>query len=55
MIFSIIVACVIAFAAIVCYASCCAASRADRQTEEYFYLKMQETDADRKNENLKNE
>ena len=55
MIFSIIVAIAIAFAVIVCYASCCAASRADRQTEEYFYLKMQETDADRKNENLKNE
>lgn len=48
MIFSIIIACVIAFAAIVCYASCCAAARVDRQSEAYFYLKMQETDADRK-------
>ena len=55
MIFSIIVACVIAFAAIVCYSSCVAAGRADRQSEEYFYLKMQEMDAERRNENLKNE
>lgn len=55
MITGIIVATVIAFAAIVCYASCCAASRADRQSEAYFYLKMQERDAERKNENLKNE
>lgn len=55
MIFSIIVVSVIAFAAIVCYASCCAASRADRQSEAYFYLKMQEKDAERRNENLKNE
>lgn len=50
MIFSIIVAGVFVFAAIVCYASCCAAARADRQTEEYFALK----EAERKNENLKN-
>lgn len=55
MIFSIIVAIVVAFATIVCYASCVAASRADRQSEEYFYLKMQESDAERRNENLKNE
>ena len=46
MIFSIIVASVFVFGALVCYASCSAASRADRQSEEYFYLKMQE----RKNE-----
>lgn len=55
MIFSIIIACVFAFAALVCYASCSAASHADRQSEEYFYLKMQEMDAERRNENLKNE
>lgn len=50
MIFSIIVACVIAFAAIICYASCVAAGRADRQSEEYFALK----EAERRSENLKN-
>ena len=55
MIFSIIVAIAIAFAAIICYSSCVAASRADRQSEEYYYLKMQEMEAKRKNENLKNE
>ena len=55
MIFSIIVACVIAFAALACYASCAAAGRADKQSEEYYYLKMQEMEAKRKNENLKNE
>ena len=43
------------FGALVCYASCCAAARADRQSEEYFYLKMQEMEAERKNENLKNQ
>lgn len=51
MIFSIIVAIVIAFAAIICYSSCVAASRADRQSEEYFALK----EAERRSENLKNE
>ena len=55
MITGIIVAIAVLFAALVAYASCCAAARADRQSEAYFYLKMQETDADRKNENLKNE
>ena len=55
MIFSIIVAVVFAFGALVCYASCAAAGRADRQSEAYFYLKMQEMEAKRKNENLKNE
>lgn len=55
MIFSIIVAIVIAFATIICYSSCVAASRADKQSEEYFYLKMQEKEAEKKNENLKNE
>ena len=55
MIFSIIVAVVFVFGALICYASCVAASRADRQSEEYFYLKMQEMDAERRNENLKNE
>ena len=53
MIFSIILAGVFVFAALVCYASCCAAARADRQSEEYFYLKMQEMDTKRKAENLK--
>ncbi len=51
MIFSIIVAIVFAFAAIICYASCCAAARADRQSEEYFLLKIQEKET----ENLKKE
>lgn len=55
MIFSIIVVSVFAFAALVCYASCAAAGRADKQSEEYYYLKMQETEAKRKNKNLKNE
>ena len=49
MIFSIIVAVVFAFAAIVCYASCCAASEADRMSEEYFALK----EAEKRSENLK--
>ena len=39
----------------VCYISCYAAARADRQSETYFYLKMQEMDAERRNENLKND
>lgn len=42
MVFSIIVAAVFVFGALVCYASCCVASRADRQSEEYFALKEQE-------------
>ena len=42
MIFSIIVASIFAFGALVCYASCSAAERADRQSEEYFALKEQE-------------
>ena len=46
MIFSIILAGVFVFGAFVCYASCCVAARADRQSEEYFALKEQE----RKNE-----
>ena len=54
MIFSIIIVSVFVFAALVCYASCCAAANADRQSEEYFYLKMQEMDAKRHSENLKN-
>ena len=49
--FTLIFIIAIAFAAIVCYASCCAAARADRQTEEYFALK----EAERRSENLKNE
>lgn len=55
MITGIIVAAVIAFAALAGYASCCAAARADRQSEAYFYLKMQEKEAKERNENLKNE
>ena len=51
MIFSIIVASVFAFAAIVCYASELAASRADKRSEEWFRLKIQENDADKRNEN----
>ena len=51
MIFSIIVAGIFVFGALVCYASCCAAARADRQTEEYFALK----EAERRSKNLKNE
>ena len=54
MIFSIIVAVVFAFGALVCYASCAAAGRADRQSEAYYYLKMQEKEAKKRNENLKN-
>ena len=55
MITGIIVAAVVAFAALAGYASCCAAARADRQSEAYFYLKMQEKEAQKRNENLKNE
>jgi hypothetical protein len=54
MIFAIIVAGVFVFGALICYASCAAAGRADRQSEAYFYLKMQEKEAEKKNENLKN-
>ena len=54
MIFAIIVAGVFLFGALAGYASCCAAARADRQSEAYFYLKMQEKEAQKKNENLKN-
>ena len=38
----IILAIVFLFGALICYASCCAAARADEQSEEYFLLKMQE-------------
>lgn len=51
MIFSIIVASIFVFGGLICYASCCAAARADRQTEEYFALK----EAKRRSENLKTE
>ena len=50
MIFGLILALVFLLGALVCYASCCAAARADHQTEEYFALK----EAERKTENLKN-
>ena len=49
MIFSIIIAAVFVFAAIVCYASCCASAKADRMSEEYFALK----EAEKRSENLK--
>ena len=49
MIFSIIIAAVFAFGAFICYASCCAAARADRMSEEYFALK----EAEKHSENLK--
>ena len=42
MIFSIILAGVFVFGALICYASCCVAADADRQSEEYFTLKEQE-------------
>ena len=51
MIFSIILAGVFVFGALICYASCCAAARADRQSEEYFALK----EVERRSKNLKNE
>ena len=54
MIFSIVVAGVFVFGALVGYASCVAAGRVD-QNAEYFYLKMQEKEAKKRNENLKNE
>lgn len=49
MIFSIILASVFVFGALVCYASCCAGAKADRQSEEYFALK----EAEKRSENLK--
>lgn len=51
--FSIIVAGVCLFAALVCYGSLTASTKDERQSEEYFYLKMQEMDVERRNENLK--
>ena len=50
MIFSIIIAIVFLFAALICYASCCAASRVDHMSEEYWQRKI----ADQQLENLKN-
>lgn len=38
----ILIAIVFAFSAIVCYSSCVAGARADRQSEEYFRLKEME-------------
>jgi len=49
--FSILVAAVFVLGALICYSSCCAASHADRQSEEYFRLKMQEKDAEKHNDN----
>lgn len=50
MMFSLVVAGIFVFGALVGYASCYAASRADRQSEEYFALK----EAERRRKNLKN-
>lgn len=55
MIFAIIVAGVFVFGALVCYASCAAAGRADRQSERYYYRKKLEKEAKKQSENLKNE
>lgn len=55
MIFSIIVASVFVFGGLVGYASCYVAARADRRSERYYYRKMQEKEAQRQKENLKNE
>ncbi len=43
------------FFGLIAYSCCCASARADEQSEAYFYLKMQEIDAERRNENLKND
>ena len=50
MIFSIIIAIVFLFGALVCYASFCVAANADRMSEEYWQRKI----ADQQLENLKN-
>ena len=55
MIFAIIVAGVFVFGALVCYASCAAAGRADERSERYYHRKMMEKEAEKRNENLKNE
>ena len=52
-IFTIILAGVFLLGGLVCYASCCVAARADRQSEEYFRLKIQENEVKSKTENLK--
>ena len=49
MIFSIIVAGVFVFGALVCYVSCWVAGRTDEQSERYYYRKMMEKEAKRKN------
>ena len=48
MIFSIVLAGVFVFGALICYASCCAAAQADRQSEEYFALKEQERKSEKR-------
>ena len=53
MIFSIILASVFVFGALVCYTSCAAAGRADERSERYYYRKMMEKEAKKTNENLK--
>ena len=50
MIFSIIVAIAFFLGALVCYISCCAASRVDHMSEEYWQKKI----ADQQLKNLKN-
>ena len=50
MIFSIIIASVFVLGALILYSSCCAASRADHMSEEYWQRKI----ADQQLENLKN-
>jgi hypothetical protein len=48
MIFSIAVAITFAVGALVCYASFCAAARADRMSEEYWQRKIAEKEAQEK-------
>ena len=50
MVVSIVVAGVIVFAALVCYSSCYVAGRADRRTDEWFRLKIQENERKKQNE-----
>lgn len=42
MITGIVIATVFVFGALVCYASCCVAAKADRMSEEYFREKKNE-------------
>lgn len=49
--FLIVVAAVFVIGGLICYSSCCAAANADRQSEEYFRLKMQEKDMEKYHDN----